>query len=285
MKDRLAGDLVGQAHARREVRVVAAQSALRNAVGFHLFERRRRDRRKEGVFFVVNFSPWPAKEVLIVHAEVQRQPAADLVIVLRIEGQIALSQADLGGEGKAAAGRSAEEQLQIVRGERPAALFVEEPPQLSHLPRYAPDRDTSPRYYQGKDRYVENQKQHELVSVQIPVFLGTFKNEYAIRLAQFLAPFGDFVLRASFPQNLRLRNIPRSYLPNVFHLVRDLTNLAAGPRFIGNSIACTGADTCKLGICLSKGALSATAERLNRSALDLDRIADFKLNLSGCPNT
>jgi sulfite reductase (ferredoxin) len=64
-----------------------------------------------------------------------------------------------------------------------------------------------------------------------------------------------------------------------------LTELASGPRLVGNSIACTGADTCKLGICLSKGALTATAERLKNSDLDLNQIPDFRLNLSGCPNT
>jgi sulfite reductase (ferredoxin) len=78
---------------------------------------------------------------------------------------------------------------------------------------------------------------------------------------------------------------PVSYLANVYHLVRELTDLASGPRLVGNSISCTGADTCKLGICLSKGALSATADALKNSGLDLDSIPGFKLNLSGCPNT
>jgi len=178
-----------------------------------------------------------------------------------------------------------EEQLHIVRGENPKALQIEEVPQFSLFPPFAPKKDTTPEFYQWKDRYAENQKQSELVSVLVPVFLGNLKNQYAIRLAEFLAPFGNFALRASFGQNLRLRNIPKNYLPNVFHLVRDMTELASGPRFLGNSIACTGADTCKLGICLSKGALSATVDRLKNSTLDLDRIADFQLNLSGCPNT
>ncbi len=178
-----------------------------------------------------------------------------------------------------------EEQLQLIRNERPASLHIEDVPQNSILPPLAPDCDTSPEYYLWKDRYVENLKQPELVSVRIPVFLGNLKNEYAIRLAKFLEPFGDYVLRASFGQNLRLRNIPKNYLPNVFHLIRELTELASGPRLIGNSIACTGADTCKLGICLTKGALSATVERLKNSTLDLDQIADFRLNLSGCPNS
>ncbi len=178
-----------------------------------------------------------------------------------------------------------EEQLQLVRRQNPAPLLVEQVPQFSLLPPFAPEKNTTPEYDQWKDRYVENQKQSELVSVRLPVFLGNLKNEYAIRLAEFLAPFGDHVLRASFGQNLRLRNIPENYLPNVYHLVLELTELASGPRFIGNSIACTGADTCKLGICLSKGALTAIVDRLNKSTLDLDQIADFQLNLSGCPNT
>ncbi|HEX9199050.1 MAG TPA: hypothetical protein VF865_05790, partial [Acidobacteriaceae bacterium] len=56
-------------------------------------------------------------------------------------------------------------------------------------------------------------------------------------------------------------------------------------RLLGNSTSCTGADTCRLGICRPKGALSAIVERLSTSGLDLNQIPDFRLNLSGCPNT
>jgi len=121
--------------------------------------------------------------------------------------------------------------------------------------------------------------------VRIPIFLGNLENEKAIRLAEFLSSFGNHVLRASLGQNLRLRNIPKRYLANVFHLVREISALSSRPSLVGNSIACTGADTCRLGICLSKGALTATAERLTASNLDLDSVAGFKLNISGCPNT
>ncbi len=178
-----------------------------------------------------------------------------------------------------------EEQLQLVRTENPPALLIEEVPQTSTLPSFAPVLDDSPEFAQWRERFVEAQRQPELFSVLVPIFLGNLKNEDAIRLADLLAPFGNYVLRATFGQNLRLRNIPENYLPNIFHLVREITELTSFPRLLGNSIACTGADTCKLGICLSKGALTATAERLKNSALDLNRIADFRLNLSGCPNT
>jgi sulfite reductase (ferredoxin) len=178
-----------------------------------------------------------------------------------------------------------EEELRIVRSEGIPVLQTEDVPQESSPPSFTPERDHSPEFYQWKDRYVENQKQLGLASIRLPIFLGDLHNTGAIRVAEFLAPFGSHVLRASFGQNLRLRNIPKSYLANVFHLVRDISALSSGPRLIGNFIACTGADTCRLGICLSKGALSATAERLTNSTLDLDRIADFRINLSGCPNT
>jgi sulfite reductase (ferredoxin) len=178
-----------------------------------------------------------------------------------------------------------DEQLQRLRTENPPALLLEEVPNSSTLPPNAPELDDSPEFAQWRERFVEAQRQPGLVSVLVPIFLGNLKNEDAIRLADLLAPFGNYVLRATFGQNLRLRNIPENYLPNIFHLVREITELTSFPRLLGNSIACTGADTCKLGICLSKGALTATAERLKNSALDLNRIADFRLNLSGCPNT
>jgi len=177
------------------------------------------------------------------------------------------------------------EQVERVRAENPPALLLEEVPQSSTLPPFAPELDHSPEFEQWRERFVEPQLQPGLFSVLVPIFLGNLKNGDGIRLANFLEPFGNFVVRATFGQNLRLRNLPENYLANVFHLVREITELASGPRLLGNSVACTGADTCKLGICLSKGALTATADRLKNTELDLNQIPDFRLNLSGCPNT
>ena len=178
-----------------------------------------------------------------------------------------------------------EDQLRQVRSESPAPLSIEELPQYSDLPPFPLEEDHSLEFDRWKDRFVENQRQYGLVSVRIPVFLGNLENASAIRLAEFLAPFGNHVLRASFGQNLRLRNIPKDYLANVFHLVSEIFPLSSSPSFAGNSIACTGADTCRLGICLPKRALAATVERLTASTFDLDSVADFKLSISGCPNT
>lgn len=178
-----------------------------------------------------------------------------------------------------------EEQLQQVRAEGVAPLALEDVAGPGILPDIAPAQDDSPEFRIWRQRYVEPQKQTGWFSVLLPVFLGNLGTEDAMRLAQFLTPFGDGVLRASFGQNLRLRNIPGAYLANVFHTVRDIGALVSAPRLLGNSVSCTGADTCRLGICRPKGALTAVVERLTASDLDLNQIPDFRLNLSGCPNT
>ena len=145
-----------------------------------------------------------------------------------------------------------QEELQLVRRENPAPLTIEELPQSSMLPLFAPEQNHSEEFYLWKDRYVENQKQAGLVSVRVPTFLGKLRNAHAIRLAEFLAPFGDNVLRASFGQNLRLRNIPKRYLANLFHLVRGISGISSGPRHISDSIACTSVDACRLIDCRSQ---------------------------------
>jgi sulfite reductase (ferredoxin) len=176
------------------------------------------------------------------------------------------------------------ERLQLVRAEGAVPLALEALPTIP-TPHLAPAQDSSAEFQQWQQRYVEPQRQPGLFSVLVPIFLGNISSEDATRLADFLVPFGGQVLRATFGQNLRLRNIPEALLPNVFHVVREIGELASAPRLLGNSIACTGADTCRLGICRPKGALTAVVDTLSNSALDLNQIPDFRLNLSGCPNT
>jgi sulfite reductase (ferredoxin) len=152
-------------------------------------------------------------------------------------------------------------------------------------PSIAPLEVESPEFETWKRRYTTLQRQPGLYSVVIPVLLGNLRTKDAIALSDFLADFGNDVVRASFGQNLRLRNIPQAYLGHVYQLISAFSELSSAPALLANSIACTGADTCKLGICLSKGALRAIAVKLAQSGLDLDQLADFKINLSGCPNT
>ncbi|MDP2644460.1 MAG: sulfurtransferase TusA family protein, partial [Desulfobacterales bacterium] len=148
-----------------------------------------------------------------------------------------------------------------------------------------PVREQTSEFEIWKKRYVKGQKQPGLYSILLPVFLGNISNKDTVILADFLSHFGENVLRCTLEQNFSIRNIPEDYLGNVYRIARDISRLSSGPRFMANSIACAGADTCTLGICRSRGALRAVDRKLEKSGIDLDALSNFKLNISGCPNS
>jgi sulfite reductase (ferredoxin) len=144
---------------------------------------------------------------------------------------------------------------------------------------------TTPEFASWSSRYLTVQHQPGLFSVVIPVLLGNVPTSSVVELADFLQPPGGDVVRMTTGQNIQLRNLPETRLGDAFELISRLFELSPAHRLLGNAIACAGADTCKLGICLPRGALRAIVERLRRSELDLDCLNGFRLNLSGCPNS
>ena len=145
---------------------------------------------------------------------------------------------------------------------------------------------SGPEFDLWKSRYVTAQKQAGLVSIKLPLVLGDLVTEDAYTLCAFLNEFGDNTIRCDRAQNMILRNIPEKYLGNAFNLIQGLGHtLAKQAPFIGNMINCTGASTCKLGICLPRGLSTAIRETLITSELDLDQVSDLRVNMSGCPNT
>ena len=146
-------------------------------------------------------------------------------------------------------------------------------------------QDESPEFALWRKRFVSPQKQPGLSAILLPIPLGNLPHEQATALADLLEPFGENVLRCTKEQNLSIRNIPEAYLGNIYRLVKDFSDLVSAPKFFGNCIACTGASTCKLGICLPRGALLAINRKLRTANLDLDALGDFRLNISGCPNS
>lgn len=149
-----------------------------------------------------------------------------------------------------------------------------------------PEKEFSNYYETFKERFVFQQKQQGLVSIKIPLRLGDLEREDADKLCNFLKYFGDNTIRCDRAQNMRIRNVPEIYLANAFNIIMSMKRtLVRLPAFLSNMVNCTGASTCKLGICLPRGLSDALRDRLSKSDLDLDRLKDFRLNMSGCPNT
>lgn len=54
---------------------------------------------------------------------------------------------------------------------------------------------------------------------------------------------------------------------------------------VRNLVACAGASTCRLGICLSRGLAKAVRHELTAIEPILDRVGDLSIHISGCPNS
>ncbi len=157
---------------------------------------------------------------------------------------------------------------------------IEEPGNLS----LEPIQIGSEQFALWKERYTQKQKQAGYYSVLIPIQNGMLKNKHARKIAEFAEKLGENSIRFTQQQNVTLRNIPEIFLGNVFVLAGEISSISKMPVFHAQAIACTGANTCKLGICLPRGLMDIIQKKMHDSGLDLDLIPDFKLNISGCPN-
>lgn len=161
-------------------------------------------------------------------------------------------------------------------------------PQLSfekRTPSFAPAAIDTAEYAVWKSENVFSQSQAGLFQVFVPFHHGNLTPAVTIELANFIENFGDDVIRCTIRQNFMLRNIPGEYLGNVYLKLQELGVETANPYFVNQLVSCTGADTCKLGICLSKGALNAIKGDLLERPVDFSSLKGLRVNISGCPNS
>ncbi|NDC83285.1 sulfite reductase subunit beta (hemoprotein) [bacterium] len=152
-------------------------------------------------------------------------------------------------------------------------------------PDFSPVEVNTPEFDLWKSRFVFPQKQDGLSYIKVPLHLGDILNQDAEKLAALLEPFGENTIRLSIDQNMYVRNIPNQYLGYVYTGLQEIRTQSDSPRMISNMIACTGAATCKLGLCLPRGATPEIQSRLLSSHLQLDSIPELRIHMSGCPNT
>jgi sulfite reductase (ferredoxin) len=158
---------------------------------------------------------------------------------------------------------------------------------------YAPPAGFTPdaAFELWKKRYVAAQKQDGYCSIVLPVLLGDIRidNEKTVAgfraLTAFIARFGKHTIRFTNSQDIRLRNIPAVALPEIYGILKSFVPEIHSPVLANRIVSCTGADTCRLGIGLSKGLAHAVRRELLRSDLDLDRLSAVKIHISGCPNS
>ena len=141
-----------------------------------------------------------------------------------------------------------------------------------------------------KHRYAHKQTNAEglkenLWYAYIPLRHGNNSTDFFAEVAEYLCNYGNDVIRFTKKEQIQVRNIPEEYLTNIYAFFKKLGVYQIDyPVVVTNLTCCTGADTCRLGICLPKGAIDGIAKQLLSSDLNLDAIPDFELRMNGCTN-
>ena len=158
-----------------------------------------------------------------------------------------------------------------------------------HKPNFPPlkaptDFETWKRRYAHKQTNAEGLKEN-LWYAYIPLRHGNNSTDFFAEVAEYLDNYGNDVIRFTKKEQIQVRNIPEEYLTNIYAFFKKLGVYQIDyPVVVTNLTCCTGADTCRLGICLPKGAIDGIAKQLLNSDLNLDAIPDFELRMNGCTN-
>ena len=146
------------------------------------------------------------------------------------------------------------------------------------------DFETWKRRYAHKQTNAEGLKEN-LWYAYIPLRHGNNSTDFFAEVAEYLGNYGNDVIRFTKKEQIQVRNIPEEYLTNIYAFFKKLGVYQIDyPVVVTNLTCCTGADTCRLGICLPKGAIDGIAKQLLNSNLNLDTIPDFELRMNGCTN-
>ena len=146
------------------------------------------------------------------------------------------------------------------------------------------DFETWKRRYSHKQTNAEGLKEN-LWYAYLPLRHGNNSTDFFAEVAEYLGNYGNDVIRFTKKEQIQVRNIPEEYLTNIYAFFKKLGVYQIDyPVVVTNLTCCTGADTCRLGICLPKGAIDGIAKQLLNSNLNLDAIPDFELRMNGCTN-
>ena len=130
------------------------------------------------------------------------------------------------------------------------------------------------------------QKQDGYVVVTIALPLGDITANHLRSLADIARRFTKETIRTTVEQNIVLRWISQTDLPEL-HKALEAAGLGApGAESIVDVAACPGTDTCKLGISSSRGLAAELRNRLAEKSFQLDEsVQNLHIKVSGCFNS
>ncbi len=140
-------------------------------------------------------------------------------------------------------------------------------------------------FEEWRSKNIVPQKQDGFNLIHIPLFLGDIPADTLGRLADVVQDHGEGMVRTTQWQNLVIRSVHENELPVLYGKLKELDLAKAFAPLLRNTVACAGAATCKLGICLSRGLARGIVDRLTDGELNLEELGKLNVQISGCPNS
>ncbi len=129
------------------------------------------------------------------------------------------------------------------------------------------------------------QRHDGLVAVPLHLPLGFVPAAEFARIGEIAAEFsGDNGMRTMRSQNLVIRSVKEADLPALRSTLQTLETDVIEPVALERFVACAGASTCRLGLCLARGAARACADALDGSDVSHEALNAMEVYINGCPN-
>lgn len=131
---------------------------------------------------------------------------------------------------------------------------------------------------------VRAQKQTGLYVVTLHLGRGDLPADDLDRVAALSDRLGAGELRADRRQNLFIPHVPGNRLEELFDGLSGLSVDVFADRALPRIVACTGADTCRLGLCRSQDLADAISEAAGQAGVPAEVFDRVEMYISGCPN-
>lgn len=120
-------------------------------------------------------------------------------------------------------------------------------------------------------------------TVKLRLKNGDIPADDLITVGKIAAQYGQGLVRTTQLQDLLITGVAAEDLKKVNNGLKEL-NIDVFGNSIPKIVACAGASTCKLGLCLSRGLADAISNELNQADIRTNG-SETVIRISGCPNS
>jgi sulfite reductase (ferredoxin) len=127
------------------------------------------------------------------------------------------------------------------------------------------------------------EKTEGLFTVRLRLRLGNIPADDLVKIGRIAEKLGQGLVRTTQLQDILVTSVPGENIKGALGSLKELSIDVSGngrPKIV----ACTGAATCKLGLCLSRNLADAISKELHEKNVSVAN-GDSVVRISGCPNS